>query len=78
MIAGKLSYIADLCGKRQATQEESTVAVRTCRNRVRKAKADLELNLERGVKGNNKGFCKYINGQKTTGEHVGPLLNGAG
>lgn len=33
------------------TQEEHGVAVRSCRGRVRRAKADLELSLGRDVKG---------------------------
>lgn len=77
VIAGKLSYIIDLCGRRQVTPEESRVAVWSCRDRVRKTKADLALNLARGVKHNNKGFG-HINGRKKTGETVGLLLNGAG
>ncbi|PKU33022.1 rna-directed dna polymerase from mobile element jockey-like [Limosa lapponica baueri] len=47
-------------------------------NEVRKAKANLELNLARGVKGNKKGFYKYINSKRKTRENVGQLLNGAG
>ncbi|KAK4806988.1 hypothetical protein QYF61_000317 [Mycteria americana] len=42
---------------------------------VRKAKADLELNQARDVKGNKKGFYKHIRRNR---ENVGPLLNGAG
>ena len=30
-----------------------------CRDRIRKAKAQLELNLARDVK-NNKGFYRYV------------------
>lgn len=31
---------------------------------VRKAEAYLQLNLARDIKGNKKGFCKYINPKK--------------
>ena len=42
--------------QRQVTQEEYRAAVRACRDSIRKAKADLELNLSRAGKGNKKGF----------------------
>ncbi|GAB0204020.1 mitochondrial enolase superfamily member 1 [Grus japonensis] len=48
------------------------------RDGVRKAKANLELNLVRGVKDNEKGFYKYINSKRKTRENMGQLLNGAG
>ena len=31
-----------------------------CRDRIRKAKAQMELNLVRDVKDNKKGFYRYI------------------
>ena len=46
-------------------------------DRVRKAKADLELNLAKDVKGNRKGFYKYINSKRKTRENMDLLLNGA-
>ena len=39
--------------------EEYRAVVSVCRERIRKAKAQMELNLARDVK-DNKGFCKYI------------------
>ena len=36
-------------------------AARLCRDEVRKAKAQLELDLARGAKKNKKGFYRYIN-----------------
>ena len=60
----------------QVTQEEYRDTVQLCRDGVRKAKAHLELNLARDVKGNKKGF--YISIKRKTRENVGPLLNGAG
>ncbi|KAK4811747.1 hypothetical protein QYF61_005315 [Mycteria americana] len=42
-----------------------------CGEGIRKAKAQLELNLAREVKNNKKGFFRE------TRENVGPLLNGA-
>jgi len=37
---------------------------------VREAKANLELNLVRDVKGNKKGFYKYINSKRKTRENA--------
>jgi len=37
-----------------------------CREKIRKAKAQLELNLAAGVKGNKKLFYKYINSKRRT------------
>lgn len=44
----------------QMTQEEHRVALWSCSNRVKKAKADLELNLARNVTGNKEGFYSYV------------------
>lgn len=49
-----------------------------CRDRIRKAKANLELSLVKDVKGNNNGFYKYINSKRKVREIVGLLLDGAG
>ncbi|PKU48851.1 dynein heavy chain axonemal-like [Limosa lapponica baueri] len=62
----------------QVTQQEYRAIVQSCRGRIRKAKAKVELNLSRSMKGNKKGFYKYISSKKMTRENVGPLLNGAG
>ena len=40
--------------------EEYRDAVRICRDRVRKAKGQMELNLTRDVKDHKKGFYTYI------------------
>ena len=47
----------------RVTWEEYRDAVRTCRHRIRKAKAQVELNLARDVKNSKKTFYRYI-GQK--------------
>lgn len=60
------------------TQEKYTFAVQSCKDEVRKAKANLELNLGRDVKGNKKGFYKYMNSKEKTRESMSPLLNRAG
>ncbi|KAK4829028.1 hypothetical protein QYF61_001803 [Mycteria americana] len=45
---------------------------------VRKAKAQMELNLARDNKDNKKGFYKYVGDKRKTRENVGPLLNKTG
>ncbi|PKU35582.1 glycerol kinase [Limosa lapponica baueri] len=61
-----------------ATWEEYRNIVRVCRDATRKAKAHLELNLQRDVKDNEKGFFKCNSSKRKTRENVGPLLNGVG
>lgn len=38
-----------------------------CRDGIRKAEVQVELNLLRDMKNNEKAFCRYI-GQKNTGK----------
>ncbi|KAK4817866.1 hypothetical protein QYF61_001676 [Mycteria americana] len=52
--------------------------VRAARDQVRKAKALIELNLARGVKGNKKSFYRYIGDKRKTRENVGPLWRETG
>ncbi|KAK4825785.1 hypothetical protein QYF61_002348 [Mycteria americana] len=54
--------------------EEHSNNVRASRDAVRKAKAQMELNLARDVKAYKKGFCKYIGDKRKTRENVGPLI----
>ena len=49
-----------------------------CREKSRKAKAQLELNLAVGVKENKKLFYKYINSKRRAKENLHPLLDMAG
>ena len=37
-----------------------------CRDRIRKANAQVELNLARDVKDNKKGFYRYIGRRRQT------------
>ncbi|KAK4820477.1 LOW QUALITY PROTEIN: hypothetical protein QYF61_027938, partial [Mycteria americana] len=48
--------------------------VRACMDEVRKAKAQLELNLARGDKNTKKGFSKYLGDNRKARENMGPLL----
>ncbi|KFR09813.1 hypothetical protein N306_03128, partial [Opisthocomus hoazin] len=56
-----------------ASWEEYREASRLCRDEVRKAKAQLELNLARDAKNNKKGFYRYVSRKKMVKESV-PLL----
>ncbi|KAK4818055.1 hypothetical protein QYF61_004605 [Mycteria americana] len=47
-------------------------------DRVRKAKAHLELNLARDGKGNKKGFYRFISNRRNIRKNVGLLLNVSG
>ena len=62
----------------RATRKEYKEVVKMCREKIRKAKAQLELNLAAGVKGNKKLFYKYINSKRRTRENLHSLLDEAG
>lgn len=47
--------------------------VQAATDQVRKAKAQIELNLAKDNKG-DKGFCKYGSNKRKSRENVGPLL----
>ena len=47
---------------------------RLCRDGVRKAKAQLKLNLARDAKKNTKGFYRYLNQKKKVQQGVPPCL----
>ena len=64
--------------KEWATQKEYKDVVKMCREKIRKAKAQLELNLAAGVKRSKKLFYKYINSKRRTRENLHSLLNEAG
>jgi len=59
----------------QATWEKYRNIVRACKEAMRKAKANLELNLARDDKDNTKGFFRYIGSKRKTRDNVGPLAN---
>ena len=58
--------------------EEYKVIVRVCRDRIRKAKVQMEQNLARDVKDNKKGFYKYIGKKEQAKESVPLLIRGNG
>ena len=62
----------------QVAWEEYREIVRAARDQVRKAKALIELNLARDVKGNKKSFYRYVGDKRKTRENVGPLRKETG
>ncbi|KFQ62398.1 hypothetical protein N334_02973, partial [Pelecanus crispus] len=59
----------------QVSWEEYREDAQLCREGVRKAKAQLELNLARDIKNNKKGFYRYVNQKRKVKESVPPLMN---
>ncbi|PKU41856.1 hypothetical protein llap_7831 [Limosa lapponica baueri] len=57
----------------QVAWEEYTETVQVARDQIKKAKAQIELNLSRDIKGNKNSFCKYVSDKKKTKQDVGPL-----
>ena len=53
-----------------ASWEEYGDAARVCRDGIRKAKAQLELNLARDVKNRKKGFYRCVGQKRKTKEKV--------
>jgi len=60
-----------------ASWEEYKEAAQLCRDGVRKAKAQLELNLARDAK-NKKDFYRYVSRKKIVKESVPPLMSETG
>ena len=68
----KLKGRRELHKQGQVSWEEYRDAARLCRDEVRRAKAQLELNLARNVKNNKKGFNRYVNQKRKVKESVPP------
>ena len=64
--------------KGRATWEEYTDLGRPYRGKIRKAKAQLELNLATSVRDNKKCFYKYVNSKKNPKENIFPLMDREG
>ncbi|GAB0203785.1 hypothetical protein GRJ2_002844100 [Grus japonensis] len=64
--------------KGQATQEDYKDVVRLYREKIRRAKVQLELNLATAVKYSKKCFYKYINNKRRAKENLHPLLDVGG
>ena len=68
------------CSRRYGQQRngEYKEVVRICREKIRKTKAKLELNLATVIKENKKLFYKYINSKRRTNTNFHPLLDVVG
>ncbi|KAK4806869.1 LOW QUALITY PROTEIN: hypothetical protein QYF61_012590 [Mycteria americana] len=66
----------DLWKRGQASQEDYRAVVHICREKTRKAKAQLELKLARVVSDNKKGFFKYVITKRRSKENIGLILMG--
>jgi len=75
---GKKSRVYHFWKKGQASQEEYRDFIRSYREKIRKAKAQLKLSLATVLRDNKKCFYKYINNKKTAKENLHPLLDGRG
>ncbi|KAK4827027.1 hypothetical protein QYF61_013161 [Mycteria americana] len=60
---------------RRIPVENYKVIARACRDAVRKAKDELQLELARGVKNYKKVFFRYVNNKQKQKENTGLLLN---
>lgn len=67
-----------LCKKGLLTHEKYKDVVRLCRQKVKKAKAQMELNLPTAIKDNKKFFFKYISNNRRAKENLHPLLHTRG
>ncbi|KAK4826152.1 hypothetical protein QYF61_005725 [Mycteria americana] len=74
----KKRRVYDLWKKGQATQEDYKAVVRLCREKIRRAKAQLELNLATAIKNNKKCFYKYISNKRRAKANLHPLLDVGG
>ncbi|KAK4816829.1 hypothetical protein QYF61_023893 [Mycteria americana] len=70
--------VYDVWKKGQATWEDYKDVVGLCREKIRRAKAQLELNLATAVKDNKKCFYKYISNKRRAKENLHPLLDAGG
>ncbi|KAK4811064.1 hypothetical protein QYF61_016350 [Mycteria americana] len=74
----KKKRVYDLWKKGQATQEDYKGVVKLCREKIRRAKTELELNLAAAVKDNKKYFFKHISSKRRAKENLQPLVDGGG
>ncbi|KFV53301.1 hypothetical protein N328_01413, partial [Gavia stellata] len=70
--------VYDLWKKGQTSLEEYKNVVRFYREKIRRAKTQLELNLVTAVKSNKKCFYQYINNKRRAKENLHPLLDTGG
>ncbi|KAK4806242.1 LOW QUALITY PROTEIN: hypothetical protein QYF61_013386 [Mycteria americana] len=74
----KKKRVYDLWKKGQATQEDYKDVMRLGREKIRRAKVKLELNLATEVKDNKNSFYKYTHNKRRAKENLHPLLDARG
>ena len=57
-------------GKGQDTKEGFGNTAQACRDDVKKVKPQLELGIEKNMKGNKKSFCCCVGGQRLNKENT--------
>ncbi|KAK4821255.1 hypothetical protein QYF61_016554 [Mycteria americana] len=76
------SGIQVFCTKKETwfdmVQEDYKGVARLCREKTRRAKAELELSLAAAIKDNKKHFFKYISSKRRAKENLQPLVDGGG
>ncbi|KAK4815604.1 LOW QUALITY PROTEIN: hypothetical protein QYF61_004819 [Mycteria americana] len=70
--------VYDLWKKGRASQEDYKGVARLCREKIRRAKAELELNLAAAVKDSKKHVFKYISSKRRAKENLQPLVDRGG
>jgi len=74
----KKKRVYDHWKKGQDTQEDYKDVVNLCREKISRAKDQIELDVATDSKGNKKCFCKYISNKRRAKENVHPLLDEGG
>ncbi|KAK4829944.1 hypothetical protein QYF61_007667 [Mycteria americana] len=74
----KKRRVYNLWKKGQASQEDYKGVARLCREKIRRAKAELELNLTTAIKDKKKNFFKYISSKRRAKENLQPLVDVGG
>ena len=62
----------------QASYDDYRYVANMCRDKIRKAKAQLELSLATKAKVNSKCFYKHISSERKARENLHPLLDAEG
>ena len=75
---GKKRRVGHLWKKGQATQEDYKDVARLCRKKIRRARAQLELNLAMAIKGKNKCFYKYMSSKGRAKDNLHASLDVGG
>lgn len=78
MEVGQRKKIRDLWKQGLASEGEDRAAVHICREKTRKAKAQLELTLATVVSDNKKGFFKYVQSKRRSNENTVLILGDNG